>query len=119
MCTREICVRQDLRWQSKQVGGDYPAMRRPLKLYHGSFVLHVLSYLTTDQKVVREAHVWSKLDHKNVLPLIGITTDFDVSISLVSKWMTIGTAHDYVQDRSVDPRPLVGSDTSCLQPTYP
>lgn len=61
----------------------------------------------TIKKVVREAHVWSKLDHKNVLPLIGITTDFDVSISLVSKWMTIGTAHDYVQDRSVDPRPLV------------
>jgi len=83
-----------------------------------SSVLHALPYLT-NQKVLREAHVWSKLDHKNVLPFIGITTDFEVSISLVSKWMTMSTAHDYVQDKTVDPRPLVGSDTTSLQPTHP
>ncbi|KAL4069147.1 kinase-like domain-containing protein, partial [Scleroderma citrinum] len=59
------------------------------------------------QKVLREAHVWSKLDHANVLPFIGITSDFEVSISLVSKWMASGDAHQYVQDETIDPRPLV------------
>ncbi|KAL4076011.1 kinase-like domain-containing protein [Scleroderma citrinum] len=58
------------------------------------------------KKVLREAHVWSKLDHENVLRLIGMTTDFESSLSLVSKWMATGNAHDYVQDKTVDPRPL-------------
>ena len=59
------------------------------------------------QDIVREVHAWSKLCHKNVLSLLGITTEFDRTISLVSVWMENGNAHDYVQDKEVDPRPLV------------
>ncbi|KAL4081726.1 kinase-like domain-containing protein [Scleroderma yunnanense] len=64
------------------------------------------SQVAVKTKVLREAHVWSKLDHENVLRLIGMTTDFESSLSLVSKWMATGNAHDYVQDKTVDPRPL-------------
>ncbi|KAG6330634.1 hypothetical protein ID866_8457 [Astraeus odoratus] len=59
------------------------------------------------QATYREIHVWSKLRHENILPLLGIATKFDRTISLVTEWMPLGNAHDYVQDRSIDPRPLV------------
>ena len=98
----------------KTIQGGLPGDVKTIKVVPWTFVLHALSYLTTNQKVLREAHVWSKLDHKNVLPFIGMTTDFEVSISLVSKWMAMGTAYEYVQDKTVDPRPLVGSDTTRL-----
>ena len=52
-------------------------------------------------------HVWSKLDHANILPLLGITTKFDWTVSIVSPWMENGNARDYVQDEAIDPRPLV------------
>jgi len=59
------------------------------------------------QCVLKEVHVWSKLRHENVLSLLGITTQFDLTLSIVSPWMSRGNAHDYVQDRAVDPCPLV------------
>ena len=49
----------------------------------------------------------SKLRHENVLPLLGITTGPDGTVSIVTEWMTRGNAHNYVQDTNVDPRPLV------------
>lgn len=51
--------------------------------------------------------MWSKLRHDNILPLLGITTILNGTVSVVTEWMTRGNAHDYVQDTSVDPRPLV------------
>ncbi|KAG6326934.1 hypothetical protein ID866_12155 [Astraeus odoratus] len=38
---------------------------------------------------------------------MGITTKVDYTVSLVSKWQEKGNAHDYVQNKAVDPRPLV------------
>ncbi|KAI5987895.1 kinase-like domain-containing protein [Pisolithus albus] len=61
----------------------------------------------TIKKMLREAHVWSKLDHPNVLPLLGITTDFDLTVSLVSTWMEKGSARYYVQKRHNDPRAII------------
>jgi len=52
-------------------------------------------------------HAWSKLDHANILPLIGITTQFELTVSIVSPWAENGNARDYVRDKSVDPCPLV------------
>ncbi|KAG6330247.1 hypothetical protein ID866_8843 [Astraeus odoratus] len=63
--------------------------------------------LTLRQNFLREAHTWSKLQHKNVHPLRGIATEIDYTISMVSEWMEKGNAHDYVQEVRVDPRPLV------------
>ncbi|KAI6127878.1 kinase-like domain-containing protein [Pisolithus croceorrhizus] len=70
----------------------------------------VLGVTQAETKVVKralkEAHVWSKLDHPNVLRLLGITTDFDLTVSLVTTWMECGSARSYVQKRHNDPRPL-------------
>ncbi|KAI6035600.1 hypothetical protein F5J12DRAFT_705849, partial [Pisolithus orientalis] len=50
---------------------------------------------------------WSRLAHENILPLLGITTEFDSTVSIISPWMQNGNAHNYVQDTTVDPRPLI------------
>ncbi|KAI5993361.1 kinase-like domain-containing protein, partial [Pisolithus marmoratus] len=55
----------------------------------------------------RELHLWSNLRHENVQPLLGISTDFSATVSLIHPWMEKGNAFDYVQDKSVDPRPLL------------
>ena len=59
------------------------------------------------QSICREVHIWSKLHHDNILPVLGFTTKFDETISIVSPWMERGNAHAYVQDVDIDPRPLV------------
>ena len=56
---------------------------------------------------LREVHSWSKLDHKNILPLTGFTTDFKFTVSIVSPWMEKGNARKFVCEKSNDPRPLV------------
>lgn len=64
-----------------------------------------------DEKVIkdilREAHIASQMQHPNVLPLLGITTDFGGTVSLVTDWMKGGDAHHYVPQRDRDPRPLL------------
>ncbi|KAI6132357.1 kinase-like domain-containing protein, partial [Pisolithus croceorrhizus] len=59
------------------------------------------------KRALKEAHIWSKLDHPNVLRLLGITTEFDLTVSLVTTWMECGSARSYVQKRHNDPRPLI------------
>lgn len=63
--------------------------------------------VTMLQGVLREVYVWSKLRHENIIELLGITTAFDNTISIVSPLMSRGNAFDYVQNLDVDPRPLV------------
>ena len=57
------------------------------------------------QRFLGEVHVWSKLHHQNILAPLGLTTEFEQTVSVVSLWR--GNARDYVQDKTVDPRPLV------------
>lgn len=59
------------------------------------------------EHVLREVHVWSKLCHPNIAKLLGFVTEFDDTLSMVSEWMAKGNAYQYVQDQSVDPRPLL------------
>jgi len=76
--------------------------------------------LILEQKFLKEVHVWWKLDHTNVHPLLGITTEFDLTVSIVSPWMENGNAHNHVQNKTVDPRPLVSArirSYSCLNTT--
>lgn len=56
--------------------------------------------------MLREVYLWCQLRHKNILPLLGITTAFDNTISIVSPWMD-RNALQYVQNRTIDPRPLI------------
>ncbi|KAI6017968.1 kinase-like domain-containing protein [Pisolithus microcarpus] len=65
------------------------------------------SDMTAIKRTLREVHLWSKLQDENILPLFGVTTDFDCTVSIVSPWMNSGNAFSYVQDESVDPRPLL------------
>ncbi|KAG6330500.1 hypothetical protein ID866_8589 [Astraeus odoratus] len=59
------------------------------------------------KKNIRDIQAWTKLHHENILPVLGITTEFDSSVALVSEWIGKRSAHDYVQDESVDPRPVI------------
>ncbi|KAG6327844.1 hypothetical protein ID866_11246 [Astraeus odoratus] len=70
-------------------------------------------YLTSQRdddmlkRIVRQINLWSKLRHENVHHILGISTDFDCTISIISIWMAMGNAHLYVQNKENDPRPLV------------
>ncbi|KDQ07595.1 hypothetical protein BOTBODRAFT_597817 [Botryobasidium botryosum FD-172 SS1] len=59
-----------------------------------------------DKMVGREVHVWRKLQHPNILPLIGLCT-LDAVTYMVSPWMTNGNAFDYVRNNP-------GADRLCL-----
>jgi len=46
--------------------------------------------------IAREVHVWKKLNHNHILPLIGLCT-LDSVTYMVSPWMTNGNACDYIK----------------------
>ena len=60
--------------------------------------------------MLREVVTWSKLQHKNIVRISGITTKFDYTISLITEWVDMGTAIDYLQNRAFNPGPLVGGN---------
>ncbi|KAI6148891.1 hypothetical protein BKA82DRAFT_22651 [Pisolithus tinctorius] len=64
--------------------------------------------------IFREVHVWSKLRHENVVRMLGISTEFDSTVSIISEWMPLGDAHAYIQDTTNDPRPLLQDIASGL-----
>ena len=46
---------------------------------------YIINHLSKkEKKVLMEVYVWSKLKHKNIVELLGITTVFDHTISIVS-----------------------------------
>ena len=49
------------------------------------------------QRFRREISVWSRLNHKNVLPLLGIITEFSPLPSMVSPWMNKGSLNMYLK----------------------
>ena len=55
--------------------------------------------------MVRELQIWAKLNHKNVLSLLGYTVDGGLYyLSLITEWMSNGTAMQYIRAKgeSVD-----------------
>ncbi|KAI6130668.1 kinase-like domain-containing protein [Pisolithus croceorrhizus] len=50
------------------------------------------------QRILREVHIWSKLRHENIVPMFGISSEFDATISIISEWMSLGNAHNYLED---------------------
>ncbi|KAG6331953.1 hypothetical protein ID866_7137 [Astraeus odoratus] len=61
----------------------------------------------TIAEVLREVHLWSKLRHDNIIPLLGITTDFEHTVSIIAPWVSNGNARKYVESGDHDPRPLL------------
>ena len=46
--------------------------------------------LTLGQRILREAHIWSKPQHGHILPFLSITTNFYLTVSIVIPWMSSG-----------------------------
>jgi serine/threonine protein kinase len=41
--------------------------------------------------------IWGNLDHPNIVPLLGVTSDFGKSIAMVCQWMNQGTLSEYLE----------------------
>jgi hypothetical protein len=41
--------------------------------------------------------VWRRLKHRNVLPLLGVASDFGPYTSMVCPWVTNGTLNTYLE----------------------
>ncbi|KAI6096284.1 kinase-like domain-containing protein, partial [Pisolithus croceorrhizus] len=67
------------------------------------------------RRVLSDIIIWSKLSHENILPLLGITFKFGLHVSLVFPWTEKGNVHDYVQNKAIDPRPLLADMANGLQ----
>ncbi|KAI6161233.1 kinase-like domain-containing protein [Pisolithus thermaeus] len=106
--------------------GRYPAYGGSAIVRHGTWIPHgtevaiktfrnALSESEADLKrLFREVHTWSKLRHENIVPMLGTCTEFDSTISIISEWMPLGNAHDYVKNAEHDPRPLIEDIASGL-----
>ncbi|KAJ7658275.1 kinase-like domain-containing protein, partial [Mycena polygramma] len=55
------------------------------------------------KRLRREVNVWCRLDHPNIVPLLGITYDFGPALSMVSPWLKSGTLHAYLKSTAVLP----------------
>ena len=63
--------------------------------------------------------LWKRLTHKNVLPFLGISTDF-AEFCLISPWMKNGTIMEYVRDHSqANPLELVRTIFLRRTPSFP
>ncbi|KAH7924089.1 kinase-like protein [Leucogyrophana mollusca] len=54
------------------------------------------------KRLRRELQVWTRLDHANVLPLYGITSDFGHFPSMVCPWRENGTLTNFLEKRRTD-----------------
>ena len=57
----------------------------------------VASLALVTKKLAKEINIWSKLDHPNVLPLLGYYTEGGVYPHLISEWMENGPLSRYVK----------------------
>ncbi|KAL4067213.1 kinase-like domain-containing protein [Scleroderma yunnanense] len=59
-----------------------------------------------NERVLHEIRLLTSLEHPNIHSMLGIIIETS-KISIVTPWKDRGNAHDYVQNRMVDPRPLL------------
>ncbi|KAI6113824.1 WD40 repeat-like protein [Pisolithus croceorrhizus] len=116
----------DLNGQIRRTPGRRPLRGSTAFVHHGTFIPNGLEVAIKTfpntlpgsdaelKRVFQEVHLWSKLRHENIVPMFGISTDFDFTISIISEWMPMGNAHAYVQHRDNDPRPLLRDIASGL-----
>ncbi|KAG6329102.1 hypothetical protein ID866_9987 [Astraeus odoratus] len=57
--------------------------------------------------IIRNVQLWSKLRHTNVVRVFGLVTKFDFAVSIILDYIPKGNAFDYVQNRHIDPRPIL------------
>ncbi|KAI5116585.1 hypothetical protein M0805_009228 [Coniferiporia weirii] len=84
--------------------GGFCDVFRGLSLAHGitvaikRFRVHIHQDRSFVKSLARELHIWSKLHHPNVLPLLGYLIDDGVYPALISRWMTNGTSLQYLKN---------------------
>ncbi|KAF7378237.1 Kinase-like protein [Mycena sanguinolenta] len=96
--------------QCISVAGGFADVHRAM--YQGQSVAlkHMRMFLDIDQqdmrrRFYREALIWQRLRHPNIVPLIGIDTEnFPPSLCLVSPWMKNGTVNAYLRGKEGDER---------------
>ncbi|KAI6149064.1 kinase-like domain-containing protein [Pisolithus thermaeus] len=110
----------------RRTSGKHPLRGGTAIVHHGTWIPHgtevaiktFLNALSETEaeikRLFREVHTWSKLRHENIVPMLGISTEFDSTISIISEWMPLGNAHDYVKNTEHDPRPLLEDIASGL-----
>ncbi|KIM52879.1 hypothetical protein SCLCIDRAFT_1223382 [Scleroderma citrinum Foug A] len=72
-----------------------------------SLRLSPLSDKVAVDHIIENIHLWSDLHHENIVPIFGVLTKFDFSVSIICAWMSKGNAYDYVHNKDIDPRPLL------------
>ena len=96
-----------------------PSDSNDIKVGIVNYIPPLFSIIWSFQNLLREVCTWSKLHHLNILPLLGTTTKFEHTLSIVSPWMSKWNAHNYVQDKNVDPHPVVSrKKLECSSFTY-
>lgn len=86
----------------KAVRQTFPAQRT-----QSSLSTNRLSGSCLSQRFYKEAVLWKRLAHKNILPLLGVSRDV-AEFCLVSPWMKNGTIVEYVRNNpQVNPLGLV------------
>ena len=79
-----------------------------------AFAVH--HHLRNSQTFCQEAVIWKRLNHPNIVPLLGITISH---FQLISKWMCGSDLLEYVKERpDVDRLELVGVHSLYLFRTY-
>ncbi|KAL5522444.1 hypothetical protein ACEPAG_8460 [Sanghuangporus baumii] len=83
------------------------------------FMKRLRFYLREDITLLfeKEIYVWSKLQHVNILPLMGYAFDEQTGFpTLVSQWMSVGSAWNYLKDKpDFNPTRLVRSIARGIQ----
>jgi len=106
---KRSCVPKGPRWQSKFAVALARGTNKPTRYEFTRVSCLPVFREKTIQLVLREVQILALLQHKNVLPILGIVTEFSgiSGISIVTPWKKKGNAHDYVQNETIDPRSLV------------
>ncbi|TDL14122.1 kinase-like protein, partial [Rickenella mellea] len=84
-------------------GGSYSDIFQGRLLSNGTLVAirelraHIFSEADLKKSIALELRIWSDLDHRNVLPLLGYSLEFGPHPTFVTEWMSNGTVLDYVK----------------------
>ena len=90
---------------------DQPVLRLTKVLFRFSRGFDQNKYLAHSQRFRREASIWNKLHHTNILPFLGIAEVTGLATCLISPWMQNGNCLAYLGSRPpFDCRPMV----SCI-----
>ncbi|EJC99226.1 kinase-like protein [Fomitiporia mediterranea MF3/22] len=69
--------------------------------------VHIQTERVFARRLAKELAIWSKLDHTNILPLLGYVMEGDYP-SVVSEWIENGTVGTYLKaNPNADPVPLI------------